>query len=736
MATVAEPEVLSRHMLPHSHAVLRQLGGARRLLRRHLLCEGLAWSVGVTALMVAASYIADRWLRFETSARLALLPIGVAALLAVAYFKLIRPLLLRLHDLDLAVVIDRRVPGYGERVANVLQLPALLRNDPAASPSMIEAAVLQQAGELQQIDLGEKFNRQRLFALAAAIVVPLIVLGAAALVWPDAARLWAKRWLAGSSARWPQHTYLSVVGLGDSDRLYVPRGESIMVEVDASPAFVRETEGWGVSGRGASLRVAQKDEPQSVVPDEVRIAYLQAGAKKLGALTQFTANRFRYELPPVDEAVSFTLYGGDDWLGPLTIEPLNRPGIEDLKIVSRAPGRDESETHTFGGQESHLLFLPNTKLELSLTSDVPLESAQLVAATGAVPRLERRDDRHYTAEWLMSEAQTLEIKLVDAAAGLTSKPYFVTLNLLQDRLPRVVIRSSGVGRRVTPQATIPVALRAMDDFGLATVGLDAEETIVKDEKPVSATHAVPIPLPTPTPGRPLTEIETDHRVSLKEYALAAGATLKLRGTATDNRAEEAQGGQSRWLTFQVVTPEELFYEILMVQRAQREKFRATLEVEKAQLTALETVADAEQLAAITRKHQVAARQVWQVANRLEATLQEITLNDLGSQQARELLSTGIIAPLRALHDTAMGRVRTLFEQMTADPSRIPEQAPAAREAQQEVVDQMTSILSRMAQWESFVDVLNQVRQIMQLQNRVLESTEKTRLDRTNDIFDE
>ena len=49
---------------------------------------------------------------------------------------------------------------------------------------------------------------------------------------------------------------------------------------------------------------------------------------------------------------------------------------------------------------------------------------------------------------------------------------------------------------------------------------------------------------------------------------------------------------------------------------------------------------------------------------------------------------------------------------------------------------MTTILNRMAQWESFVDVLNQVRQIIQLQNQVLEFTDKLRSERTKKVFDD
>ncbi len=114
----------------------------------------------------------------------------------------------------------------------------------------------------------------------------------------------------------------------------------------------------------------------------------------------------------------------------------------------------------------------------------------------------------------------------------------------------------------------------------------------------------------------------------------------------------------------------------------------------------------------------------------------MTLNDLGSPQARELLSTGIIAPLRELHEQPMARLRSLLDQVAAEPARLSELGPAAIEAQHETIEKMSKILDRMAQWESFVDVLNQVRQVIQLQNQVLDSTQKTKTDRTQDLFDD
>ena len=49
---------------------------------------------------------------------------------------------------------------------------------------------------------------------------------------------------------------------------------------------------------------------------------------------------------------------------------------------------------------------------------------------------------------------------------------------------------------------------------------------------------------------------------------------------------------------------------------------------------------------------------------------------------------------------------------------------------------MQAILAQMAQWESFIDVVNQLKQIIERQDQVLKSTEEIEKERTDKLFDE
>ena len=49
--------------------------------------------------------------------------------------------------------------------------------------------------------------------------------------------------------------------------------------------------------------------------------------------------------------------------------------------------------------------------------------------------------------------------------------------------------------------------------------------------------------------------------------------------------------------------------------------------------------------------------------------------------------------------------------------------------------EMKRILSRMSQWESFVDVINQLKGVIQMQQGTLDSTQEAHQQQTGELFD-
>jgi hypothetical protein len=675
----------------------------------------------------------DYFWRPELASRLVLLAVAIATVAFVAWNRLVQPLSCHLGDLELAELLDRRRPGVGQRLTNVLQLPELLvRGRIDGSPAMIEAAVVDDAAELEKIDLEATLNISRRRKLVIAVVATLAVAAIFSMLFPSAVAIWSRRWLASSRVRWPQHTYLSVLGLNEEGRLLVPRGEAVTLEIDAAPELAADSGDWHIPGRSTTFASFGHSKPASDIPETVMIEYrANSGTRKQATLTHYEAGRFRYELPPFNEPGTFSLTGGDDWTESIPIEPIDRPGIRDLTITAHIPGRAQPEVHHAGRDEGSLQFLATTRLDLLLESDQPLASAHLSAASGEAPALEQIDASHYRAEMEMKATTTLEFQLTGQRAALTSKPFFLTFNLLVDRPPRLAIRVTGVGRRVTPQARIPLSIRAQDDFGVARISADLELTKIVDSKPQVSMHEPLSEKLTPEGEQLPTDREQNATIKLTEFSAAPGSTIRLRGRASDACVLGPQEGVSRWLPLSVVTPEELFYDILTRQREQRARFRKALDMAKGQLESLEKLSTTADAGGLPRVHQVVSRQVWQIAGQLDATLQEMIYNDLGSPQARDLLADSIIAPMRKLHDESCEKLQKLLAASELHDDARQE----AVTAQQGIVNQMQRILAQMAQWESFVDCVNQLRQIIKSQDELLDATQKALSERIKGLFE-
>lgn len=720
--------------------VQARLAAVRWRLRAQLLIEAIAWGVGVIVVLTGLSLLIDRMLRPDLLVRLLLLAIGLAVLGLIAVRRFRDPLFLKLDDLDLAELLERRQQGLGQRLTSVLQLPALLEQDPSASPSMIRAAVQEDFAALQSVDLQASFNsdrRRNAFLLVAAFVV---LASGFCFANPAMAGLWARRWFGGANVRWPQQTYLAISGLGDADRVRVPSGEASMIQVDAAGQFtqIEGTNAWRLTGRGVPLIVEGDSQPTSNEPDSVSIKLTMAdGSQRLGNFTKFSAGQYRYELPPINKPAEMMITGGDDWFGPVMIEPIDRPAVESLILIARTPGKSEAEKFRADDAEQQLLFLPTTQLEIQLTSTQSLTSARVaVSGTDTVNDLEKVGDRKYRMTWEAKEPVTFEFQLVSEFGGLGSKPHFLTIGILNDRPPRLTLRSSGVGRRVTPVAQIPLHLRVMDDFGVAKLGLDLEEVRIVEQKPVTTPHQ-PLTENLSDAGAKLqTDLEREPVLALGQYNLIPGNSVRIRATASDACVLGVHSADSRWLSFQVVSADELFYEILTRQREQRAKLAKALESAKSQLDTIHRATTNAEATVSVRVHQALARQVFQVATALNGTLQEMTLNDLGNPTSRQLLEKAIIKPLLELHATPMTELRGKLEAFAAGQTLDEQRRDEALASQTQTVEQLQRILDQMSQWESFVDVVNQLRHVISSQEKIRDSTEKTEKDQIKGVFDD
>jgi hypothetical protein len=719
-----------------------QLARLRGRLHRQLALEFASDAALVVTGVAAVLVFLDWWFRFDLPARLFLLILAVVGVIAFLGVRAVRRWRAsRVDELSLAVILDRYRPGVGQQIADVLQLPGLLDEPRAtASSAMVRLAVRRACSALAGSDWGTLWNRKRTALHAATLAGGLLVPVVFAWSAPQAARLSFARWLRGSAERWPQETYLTVMGLNAQGRLLAPRDERFMMEVRTDlPLLEPKGDQWVVQGRGEPLVLRSKPE-RPKKPEAVRVHEKTAErTARAGTMVEADQTRFRYEFPPSPSSSTFELAGGDDWLEPLVLERVDRPELAATRLRVKEPGASYQGFRSVDDPRQHLLFLPETELELTLIGNEPLADAQLKVHPGTPPDLKRTDERTFTAHWTLREAATLEIVLTSAQTALSSKPIFLSIGLLKDREPRVTLRAVGVGGHVTPVATIPLTVAATDDFGLAALRLRLERTLNVEEKekiePRTQRTMVTLPL-TSDPARPVLDHQVRHDVALQADQPKVGTVLRFTAEADDRCARGAQTGRSSVLALQVVSPDELFYEILIRQRAERAKFLAALETMEKQTPVLAGKPSTDDFLRVMRVQHAASRQLDQIAGRVADSLQEMKLNQIGSPKSHRLLQEGVVDPMRALTAGPMSQSRSVLQALAGVGSSPGANREAARRLHDEVVTKMRAILEQMSQWESFVDVVNQVAEVIRMEQGVLKATEKARESRTQEIFDD
>jgi hypothetical protein len=370
---------------------------------------------------------------------------------------------------------------------------------------------------------------------------------------------------------------------------------------------------------------------------------------------------------------------------------------------------------------------------------VPISKLDASAEGITAPTFDRIDERTFRTKWTHESAMQLKIGLVASSSELASRPQPILIGLQEDRSPRVTLTHSGVGARVTPSALIPLKVAARDDFAIATAFLtfkitpNSASADAADLGGRPAAGNLPPFLLLETGKRPREPtFDGSHDWDLQSQKLVPGDAVSATAEATDDCYTGPQLVRSRTLAFRVVSPTELFREILLKQQQLRARLRKAAEqaeVLRQSMRAASLPTDAEEL---LRRHNLIQREAWQVMHGIQDSATEMRLNRLGGPETHELIARTVVTPLEQLHDDLLTRQRQGLESVRQPGAETHEQLLAR---QQEIVAAMQKILKNMGQWDSFIDVVNQLNEVIKLERAIRDRTEEMKKKQFESIFD-
>lgn len=704
--------------VPGSDVRLRLGPTVRRVLDqvrlRARLALGLRGAASVILLLVAVSLLSfglDRLLRLAWGSRAVILVIMLTMLGAVAWARLLRPLLAALPDDELARLIEGRHPALEWRLLSAVQFA-----DPAWSPGpetsrSLAAAIVDDAERLApgveaaRVVPGEPMLQATVRGGAVLLAGALLVVG-----FPEAAGTWAWRnVLLSTTARWPQDTHLivEVAGLDSSTRAaVVPHGSDLTISVRADgvvPARVY-VETWG-EAQGAEAGEAPRDE--------------------LLVLDGLGEGRFRAVLDEVTSGFSFVVRGGDAEEGPYRVRVIRRPWVEALTFRVTPPPHTGLPERTFGVEAGSLTLPVGTRVRLDARVSKPLAQVTLEERPAgssddvALVRTSTLTGSGFSAELELERTAVFKVDVVDADGLGFAQPLRFGLVAEPDEAPDVQLALHGVGLNVTPQAMVRARVGVSDDHGVVSARLRLKVGALGERPELERETTLPA-----LAGQRAAEAEAG--ADLSELDLQPKMSLTLWAEATDADPRGPNVGSSPAVQLRVVTPEQLLGELLRRLHEQRlELERMILEEER--LAQGLSGDDHATLERAPRAHRDVGRAVLRAADVVEGVVAEMKSNRLLDAATWDRLSGEVAAPLHALHTGPLQEARTAAEKAASAPEA--ERATASLAAglgAATVAQELKAIVARMGRIEELAELVAALKAVIQKQRDLLDKTREQR----------
>ena len=581
------------------------------MIEAHLrrLRRNIRWRAALTGifllfatLTVGTGAIAglDWYFEFSAGMRVLLLVALLAFSGWVAWRLLIVPVATTFSDVWLALQIERHYPELRDWLTSAVSfLRADESEEVAGSVELREAVVRAAERAALTVEPGMVLRRRPFRWAAAAFALTLALSVAMAIVMPGLVRTGLARvFLPFGDARWPHQTVLEFVEL----KQRLARGEPFTVRVKV------------VSGR---------------VPDSATATFeFQEGGSALEPMRARGRREFVASLDTVLSPFKVRVNAGSAVLGPVAVDVLPPPDVQELKLSVRYPDYTGRGTETLPDGVGHVKAVRGSRVQLAATFSKPVRSASIVFDDGNRLPLELDADRKAgQTEFPLTKDGSYWLKLVDDD-GLTNRDFSrFELRALEDKPPEVFVDKPQGAVYVTPQAQLPIRVTVKDDFGVKRVWL----AYWKGEQQPQAPGEVELA----APEQPAKRIDVQYGWELRGLALSVGEVVSFYLAAAD--ADTLHGpnvGKSRVFRAYVVTGDELLERLVDRQRAIQEELERTLRQQQ------EAAADVDDLLE-------EARQDAQVEER---TVGELRATELSQQQVRRRL-TGTSGLMRLARET-------------------------------------------------------------------------------------
>ncbi|WP_166824264.1 hypothetical protein [Thalassoroseus pseudoceratinae] len=541
----------------------QQLLQLRKRVRQLLALYGVSWLVAVVFGGLFLAGFLDWLIRIDDPG--IRLIFGCSILIGsawIAWRLLITPLRRTLSDIDIALRIEKRYPGFRDSFASTVQFLDGECDARIGSPDLQRQVVQQTLRHVRQLRVEELVETRPIRrAVMVAIGVCLVVAVVAGFNQANASTALQRLLFPFAERPWPKKTRLVIldqqfqpigtqieplrIARGDRLDLYIenergdlPDDVKLLIRTDApttsSPKTTDGTDPETTAGvRTETVRkVTRQDD--------------RGDARPVGVS----------QLRPLEEQLWFRAVGGDDDEMPWhKVEVVPPPQIDSLQVTLTPPeylGKPPAELPPGTG---HVEGFLGTRVDITLHVNKPLRTARLrvkEAPAIAIP-INADDKRTLQTSFVIEEAGVYSywFELQDYQGFEDADAPRYEVRGIADNTPDVWIALPETDRQVTPTAVVPFRLGAKDDLGLA--GLRLVYQIADAES-----KSEPVSISLPFEGEDRMQQVANYELDLSQFALQPGQQVVTWAEAEDafRIDEQRHIGRSLTRTLSIVTPEQ------------------------------------------------------------------------------------------------------------------------------------------------------------------------------------
>lgn len=727
-----------------SAGVRRKLSALRRVLRAHIVGAGLSWVVLALVGAVFLTLGVDRGLDMDRAQRALIVGISLAGVGYVLWRFLLRPLRVPMGPEELALVLERHYGQLGDRLISALQFAAHDTSRAGASEDLIRAVARQANALTEKLNAAEPVEATRTLKRMSLAGGAVAVLAVFTIFNLQLMGLWFQRNVLFADVPWPRQTYLSVEG---GPEFKVVRGGPLAVEVRA--------------------------DADHVVPREVTFHMDFPG---LGMVAENIApaspggNTYVKTFDNVADVFRFYVTGNDDrtdWCRVIVVEP---PMLEEVRFTVEHPGYMNRPAAEVSSEHGVLSVPAGSRMLIDGRANKHLAAGRMLLDDKVVADLRVKtvpgpdgadapvgvSGTLLLPERIQPRSLVLRFELTDSEGVTNRRGATFALRIEPDRAPTLSMRRKGVRGDVTAVATIPLDIRARDDYGVAGLQVAVKPTA----PPAAATQ------PTTAASQPAGErtldvagasqadkdVQIEYGLDLRGMGLIAGQLIRVRALARDTLPESFGGpnfAESPALTFKIVSEDELMAELVRREQEIRQEFTRAVNLQaevrdrvRAARDQLAAAGKIDQqvtgnLAAAGRDQGRVAASCSVVAGQFQEVLDEMNYNRIGDPLNKARLVDRIITPLRGLSEKPMLDVAQAVAGASKDTDAASLREFTARSA--EVLDgfhkRLEAILEEMKQLESRQELARVLKRIISDVSEVKKAIEEMMEKQGQTIFD-